>query len=181
MRRLYGPCPGCALGKITRAPSTAISLTTSNLGERIEFDIVFYYGSGGSKIPYLQAIEDRVGHLSILRLSNKTADNVLAALRTIFAYYRAHGYTAKYGRCDREAVFTACQASLLQSGIILERTSTDRHASTVERSVRLIRDKMRATTALLPYKLPGALCPQLLEDIVSSCLPSYPSGTYHWS
>jgi hypothetical protein len=33
----------------------------------------------------------------------------------------------------------------------------------------MIRDKMWATTALLPCKLPGALCPQLLEDIVSSC------------
>jgi hypothetical protein len=33
----------------------------------------------------------------------------------------------------------------------------------------MIRAKMRATTALSPYKLPGAMCPQLLEDIVGSC------------
>jgi hypothetical protein len=84
----------CALGKIFRSPSTATFLIKSNLGERIEFDILFFYGSRGSKIPHLQAIKNRVGHPNSLRLSSKTAENVITALRTIFAYYRG---TRTYG------------------------------------------------------------------------------------
>ena len=48
----------------------------------------------------------------------------------------------------------------------MERTGTDRHASVIERNVRTIKDHQRATLASLPYKLPLALYPYVLDDVI---------------
>ena len=77
----------------------------------------------------------------------------------------------KFLRTDRETVLLSCETDLLSIGIIMENTGTDRHASVIERNVRTVKDHQRATLASLPYKLPLALYPYLLDDVIG-CLNS---------
>ena len=84
----------------------------------------------------------------------------------------------KYLRTDRETVLIVCKTDLLPIGFIMERTGTDCHALVIERNVRTIKDYQRATLASLPYKLPLALYPYLLDDVVG-CLNSVTNKKYN--
>ena len=122
------------MGKVTRSPSTTPSINSSELGTKVHGDVVFYYGVGGKKEPSLATVEDRVGHLCQIRLSDKHRGTILRAITSIVHFYRAHGHSMKYLHTDRETVLISCETDLLSIGVIMERTGTDRHASGIQGS-----------------------------------------------
>ena len=167
-RAIHGPCPGCALGKITEAPSPEATSPPAAPYSMLHIDFFFVRGAGGKKQPYLISVEESTGHLVTVKCASRKLHDVVEAVLSVRNIYKGHGHVIKKVRSDREAAFIAMEPFLNASGIIVDRTSSGRHAKMAERQIRCIKDHVRAVRSSLPFRLPLDLVQHLVADVVIS-------------
>jgi hypothetical protein len=140
------------------------------VGEELHVDYMFMPGPSGAKVPYLLAIDRCTGAMSVHShslTSRKTIPsriNILAAMNM----YKLHGHATLRIVCDDEGVFLANVEYFASVGVELINAAAYRHASVVERGVRVLKERFRATLLELKYKLPKRLYSNLLMSICES-------------
>ena len=167
-RALHGPCPACAMGKMTEAPAPASTSPPADPFTKLHIDYFFIRGVGGLKVPYLLSVEESTGHLTVVKCASRTKGSAVEAVIKIIAGYKAYGHVIKAMRSDREAAFVAMESEINQLGVTLDRSAAGRHARVAERAIRTIKDRVRATRYGLPYRLPLDMLQYLVFDVVSS-------------
>ena len=120
------------------------------------------------KEPYLLTVDDNTGHLASVKCASRKLEAAVEAVLKVKSSYAAYSHIIKSVRSDREAAFIAMETQLGLEGIHLDRTSAGRHAKVAERSIRTIKDHVRAVKAGLPFRLPLDLMQHLVADVVAS-------------
>lgn len=180
-RKIFGPeCPGCLMGKMTRP--AAVSSTSEpplSIGQHVHCDIVFLMDASGRKMPYLFSVDGHTNYLCCAKMSSKAQAQLELHLMRIVNVYKLFGHTVTVIRSDKEHVFDSVRDFLAGHAIQLMQTSPESHERKVERQVRTVRERLRATIHGLPYRLPRFLYPQLVEYVISSLnmVPNIHTGT----
>ena len=165
-RRYIGPCLHCQRSKLTQDHTNSITIEQHYPTEDHEDNIfadIFYLKGAGNKIPYLVATTAKTRHLSVTALRSKTGANIAHALSAIIKQYKSFGYTIKRVITDHEANFKATELQLQMIGAQLIQNSPEMHSRQAERAIRTIKSLARAIYISLPYTLPTALYPYLLQ------------------
>ena len=162
-RKMYGPCHGCLLGKMT-APSQpdAHGPLSEKIAELLHVDIYYV-----DLQPFLISIDDMRGFITVDRLSKgKSTPMLNASLDKIINKYTSFRHTVKKIRSDREAVFLATESHLNKQGVLYEKSAPGQHVGKVERAIRTLKGRYRSVLNSLPYTLPDALQESLNLDVV---------------
>jgi len=160
-------CRGCLLGKMTDAPLGTSPIRSMIIGEHIHADIVFVRGDK-RMLTYFLGVEQVTNYAVALRMESKKMEEIVQKLEAIKGHFAIYERKLKYVHADHESSVLKAKTNLMAKEIAVVQVAAYTHEKKVERNVRSVRDKIRATLQGLPYKLPLALLPYLFVHVVQS-------------
>jgi hypothetical protein len=164
MEDIFGPCQACIKGKMTAPEAVTKSRPEpAAIGTVVHADIVFVFAE-----PYLLTEEDASHHLAIVKLKNKSKDDLTSEFDAVLSYYRSHGHEVKEFRTDHERNLASTRTSLGHKGVVLTQAPAGNHSRKLERQMRVLRERMRVLLGALPYILPYKLYRYMAEFVVTS-------------
>ena len=128
-----------------------------------------------NKIPFLVSLSRRLKFQTVQALKSRTVDNLVKSIKKIVNTYSIPGFKIKCTYMDRE--FEAMRDPLLQgtNPIVINTAGADDHVPDIERRIRVVKERVRATKAMLPFKkTPKAM---IIESVFNATLwlNSFPS------
>jgi hypothetical protein len=133
-------------------------------GEGLHIDIVFI-----NQRPRLFAVDHASGYMTLIIMPTKTKEDVEKALETLINAFMSYRKSTRLISCDHENVLLAQASYLNKRGIKINSRIPGEHEKIAERSMRVIRERMRTKLRDLPYKLPAQLLDYLAIDCVRTC------------
>eukprot|EP01036_Dinobryon_divergens_P034190 gene34190-44172_t len=163
---IYGRCPGCDQGKMTQSAHSPSKEARSNvIGERVYVDLAFV-----DKAPLLVSIDEASNCILAYDLKgSKSSARLQQVLGKLEAAYLSYGHRIQNIYSDSEANLLSTEVYLNGRGILLRHSLPGRHCALVERAIRTIKDRARATLFSLPYILPPICRIPLFLDAASCC------------
>jgi hypothetical protein len=143
-------CAGCMMGKdssLRRSHPTIPYI--GEIGEDLHIDVVHVVGS-----LFLQSVSAYPGLLNAVAIQTESADNCFNAIMSIVKHYEHYGYQVKQVHGDRAGVFVNVVHALGLQRIKMVQVAAEIHEKRAERSVRTVRNDMRAVRFGLRYRLP---------------------------
>lgn len=101
-------------------------------------------------IPMLVSISRNIRFGTIEPISNRKQETLLRAIKSILAIYKQSGFRVTRALMDNE--FEVLRNDLADMGILLNEAGRDEHVGDIERYIRTIKERMRATYNTLPFK-----------------------------
>jgi hypothetical protein len=167
MRDIYGPCSTCATGKplpVKGTNSMRESLNVTRPGGLLHCDIVFVRNR-----TYLIAVDEVTRYVYLVQLESKHTADVMSGFKIVIEALRASHHVVQYVHTDHEAVFDACRSPLGDMGTTLKLRIPGEHEPVAERSVRIIREKIRMQ--LLQIQESGLPHPRILDPyLIQACV-----------
>ncbi|KAG7357183.1 hypothetical protein IV203_001871 [Nitzschia inconspicua] len=172
---VYGPNLGSLKGKTTRRPVPSVSnrndpvpppilATHNHLG--LSTDIFFI-----NKMTFLSTYSRDLRFRTVVTLANRQLPHVRDHLQATLRLYHSRGFRISAIYADPE--FEGLRTWFPQ----LETCGADDHIGDVERSIRTIKDRVRSTYRMLPFRqIPRIILGHLVHNVVF-WLNSFPSGT----
>ena len=166
---LFGPDVGSLKGKTTRrAPPivdspVSVDLTTilKHYGE-VTLCVDFMYVN---KVPLLVTLSRNVKFGTIEAVADRKEATILKCIKGVVALYRKAGFTVTTALMDGE--FVPLRGGLAELGLRLNETSRDEHVGDIERYIRTVKERMRATYNTLPFqKIPARLVIEMAKTAV---------------
>ena len=160
---VFPKCQACLRGKSTKRRTTPrIEREIPRaVGEHLHVDVIFF-----GKRPYLMSVDGYSGHLKGNKISSRKFKEIKRAIFLILEYYKKHGHQAAHDatiHSDREAAIVQLGDEHL---VKVQLTGPDQHERLLESWAHILRPRMRATLAGLPYKLPQSLYIDCFEDLL---------------
>jgi len=122
------------------------------------------------KIPFFHTISRDIGFRTAHPVPDRHRDTTLAGLTDAIKLYSLRGFSVTSVHGDHE--FECVRASLLP--IVTDVVSPDCHVGEVERSIRTIKERLRACAHGLPYKrLPKLMIHHMVAHVLR-CLNQFP-------
>lgn len=165
-----GHCTGCLQAKMSSSISNEDDIHTPLAlpGEHIHIDILYI-----DKKPYLLGECERTGYLMIIELSSKSKQSIISGINSMKNGLKTVGLTLKCIHSDREPSlggngnpFSMFKSQINELEIQLIQTSSGEHERYIERSIRSLRNRIRATILGLPYRLPKSLLKFAVSSVV---------------
>lgn len=176
---IYGPDVATLKGKTTKtsaAPHTptfeAVPLPPPVLEHHrnVTLCIDFFFVQGHA---YFHTISRDIGFRTVTPVSDRTMKTILRETHAVIKLYHARGFFVRDLHVDNE--FECIRHHLLP--IVLNVVPADSHVGEVERSIRTIKERLRATIHGLPFKrVPKLLIHHMVADSVR-CLNLFPRRT----
>ena len=166
---LFGPDVGSLKGKTTRrAPPivdspVSVDLTTilKHYGE-VTLCVDFMYVN---KVPLLVTLSRNIKFGTVEAVANRKETTILKCIKGVVALYRKAGFTVTTALMDGE--FVPLCGGLAELGLRLNETSRDEHVGDIERYIRTVKERMRATYNTLPFqKIPVRLVIEMAKTAV---------------
>ena len=104
-----------------------------------------------SKIPFFLTLSRRICFTAVNHLANRTVPQIFQAFKEIYQYYLQRGFRITTVHADGE--FEPLQ-SLIQSlpgGPMVNLASANEHVPEIERRIRVVKERCRATRHSLPF------------------------------
>lgn len=121
--------------------------------------------------PFFHTISRGICFRTVKHVPNRRKATMLASLRSVMQRYQHRGFRVTEVRADLE--FACLEENILPTA--LHTVAADSHVPEVERSIRTIKERQRATVHGLPYKrIPTILCRALIQFTVR-CLNQFPA------
>ena len=98
------------------------------------------------------------------RKTLQTRENLLGVINRL----KMHGHVVKRIISDNEGIFLSDSEYFIANGIEMTNSAAYRHVSVVERGIRVVKERFRATLLDLCYKLPKRLYGHLLSSVCES-------------
>jgi hypothetical protein len=166
---IFGPDIGSLKGKTTRRKphrvsdlSTPVPATVLSHYRRVTLcaDIMFVNG-----IPMLVTRSRHIQFGTVEALPNRKAPTIIQALKRVKSLYRARALSVVATIMDGE--FEPIRGDLADIGITLNETGRDEHSAAVERFIRTVKERMRATYNTLPFRhVPAKLIIEMAKAAV---------------
>jgi len=165
---IYGPDVGTMKGKTVRKRPSAvptktliplpISISTWHKEITLCADIFFLNG-----IPFLHTISKDLQLRTVEELQSRAYKHLLTCTQSVLELYLARGFEVSYIHGDNE--FECLRESVRPTN--MEIVAKNEHVPQVERSIRTIKERIRATVNSLPYKYyPRLMLSHLVLHIV---------------
>ena len=162
---IYGPSVPILKGKTTRrSPDRVVSdylnipkkVIEANKNVDLSGDIFFI-----NKIPFFTTVSDNIKFTTTEFLPNRKIKNILKATEHVKALYTSRGFQVKTLLMDGE--FVPLRQPVADLSIALNVTSANEHVPQIERQIRVIKERVRATRHSLPFHTIPA---QMLIELV---------------
>ena len=173
---IYGPDLAYLKGKTTDHPVSPHVATQvlSPLPEEVakhHSDITlcfdFFYVQ---RLPFIHAISRKIGYRQAVAVSDRTKDTMVSFANKSMLEYTTRGFEVVDIHADKE--FECLRESL--GTVALDICGPNEHVPEVERSIRTMKETMRATAHGLPYRrLPKVMIVELVA-MATRCLNSFP-------
>jgi hypothetical protein len=171
--KIYGPSVPILKGKTTRQTPLSVAsdyvaappeIMSANKCVTLSGDLFFI-----NKVPFFPTISDHIKFTTAEHIASRkllTQLVVLLGSQHVQALCAARGFQVKCLLMDGE--FVPLKHELASRGIALNTTSANEHVPKIERQIRVIKERVRATRHTLPFKvLPLTM---LIELVYSSIL-----------
>jgi hypothetical protein len=167
---IFGPDVGSLMGKTVRhAPHAMRVPQVSNLPVEVMAryrevtlcaDIMFI-----NNVPYLIMVSRNLRFSTTTKLENKFGKTVTQELLRVLQVYRGGGFAVTVVATDQE--FNYMRGELAEHGATLNETSADEHVGEIERFIRTMKERIRATYNSLPFeRLPTRLVTEMVNSAV---------------
>ena len=173
---IYGPDIATLKGKTTRssaaprAPTFIAEVIPPHILEHhrdVTLCIDFFFVQG---MPFFHTISRGIGFRTAHPVPDRNRSTILRRLRHTIKMYQARGFTVRDVHCDHE--FECIRSDLLP--IAMNVVPADSHVGEVERSIRTIKERLRASAHGLPFKrLPRLFVHHMVFDTIR-CLNQFP-------
>lgn len=174
---IYGPDIATLKGKTTRSSAAshrpsfqAVPIPAPILDHHIHVTLCIdhFFVQG---LPFFHSISRGICFRTVKHVPNRRKATMLESLRSVMQRYQARGFRVTEVRADLE--FACLEEDILPA--VLHTVAADSHVPEVERSIRTIKERQRATVHGLPYKrVPTVLCRALIQFTVR-CLNMFPA------
>ena len=165
LRAIKGPCTVCLEGRPKphkgSHPSYHKDTEPTQPGELLHSDIVFIQGK-----PRLFTVDDVTGYMTLTMMDGKSKEELVDAYTQVINAYRSYLKVVRLISCDYESVLRACETSLNGIGVKMSFRIPGEHEKRAERSMRIVRERMRVKRRELPYTLPRKLYDSLAAECV---------------
>jgi hypothetical protein len=168
---IFGPDIGSLKGKMTRSKphrvQSAVSPLPLEIIERYRSltlcaDLMYVNG-----IPFLLTISRNLKFGTIEALPNRLEATLIAGLVSTVRVYKQCGFSMSLGLTDGEFNTPGIWESLAGEGVALNSTGRDEHVGDIERYVRTMKERMRATYNTLPFTpMPPRLVIEMAKQAV---------------
>jgi hypothetical protein len=146
-RDIYGPCPACIAGKITKPTFTASTNEPAyRTGQTIHVDILgLHEASIGGYLHYLFCVDEFSSFKTLIPVRTKQTTDLLIGFTDLKAQYATYKHNIQKIQCDSESSLASCTTGLGLQGISLATVPPYQHAQRVERHVRTVNDRVWQT------------------------------------
>ena len=173
---IYGPDIASLKGKTTRSSAAphvptfqAIPIPAHVAAHHRELTLCmdFFFVQG---IAFLHSISRKIGFRTLAQVPNRSKTTILKETKSITHLYHARGLTICDIHADNE--FECIREQVLP--IDMHIVPADSHVGEIERSIRTIKERIRATAHGLPFKrLPKLMVTEITKHTVQ-CLNRFP-------
>jgi hypothetical protein len=124
------------------------------------------------KIPFFTTISRKILFMTVEPLSNRKLSTIFKAVAKVVHIYRARNFQVQFIFADNE--FKGLRAKILELKIYLNCAAANEHVPEIERAIRVIKERVRATISSLPFRaLPFRFTKELVSHLVT-CLNMFP-------
>jgi len=161
---IYGKDRNSIRGKRTKKKSKPIYMESvykpSDIQQHINIDIFFIEGEG-----YLISVLTPLDFVMITRIKNRTTEALRAAVYHHLATAESENYEITHILCDGEKGFSAFFNAMRTAGYLINPSGPGQHVPVVERKIRVVKERVRATLQSIPYQLMFSLLRYLVEYV----------------
>jgi len=161
---IYGRDRNSIRGKRTKRKTKPIYMESaykpSTIQQHINIDIFFIEGEG-----YLISVLTPLDFVMINRIKNRTTEALRAAVYHHLATAESENYDVTHILCDGEKGFAAFFNALRTAGYLINPSGPGQHVPVVERKIRVVKERVRATLQSIPYQLMFSLLRYLVEYV----------------
>ena len=153
--KIYGPSVPILKGKTTRKTPDPVKsdyvavpsqILAANKNVTIAGDIFFI-----NKIPFFTTVSEHIKLTTTHYLSSRHTPKLVAAVKDVRSIYSTRGFAVKTAVMDGE--FEKIKPDLREIGINLNTTAANEHVPQIERQIRVMKERCRATRHTLPFKI----------------------------
>jgi hypothetical protein len=168
---IYGKDIASLKGKSTSKKSVRFQLNEKNIDIRDEFkksivvsaDNFFIRG-----LKFLLTVNTLFNLIVVKFLPDSKSSTILSAIEAMIKLYASRNFKIDTIIMDGEKGLQANQSDINGYGIQVNVTGQGKHASKAERTIRLVKERVRAYLSTLPYILPDVLMIWLVYAVVFS-------------
>ena len=125
-------------------------------------------GKGNKVIPFLISLDDNTNHITTSRLESKNEKQLFYNINNIVKFYNSFNWYVYKIKSDPEGIFKGMKDWLQQKlGIEIELGEVNEHSTTVERMIRVIRERLRININAQSYRVPISLYKYSINKPVS--------------
>jgi hypothetical protein len=152
---IFGPSLPILKGKTTRQSPQSVqtnyvavpeSILSANQHVTLFGDIFFI-----NKVPFFATVSDHLKFTTTEHIANRKLKQLVLASLHMKAIYAVHDFQIKVMIMDGK--FVPLKHDLATAGIVLNTTAANEHVLKIERQIRVIKERVRATRHTLPFKV----------------------------
>jgi len=105
-----------------------------------------------NKIPFLLTLSRRIYFTAVNHLANRTVPEIFKAFKEIYQYYLQRGFRITVVHMDGEFAPLKILIESLPGGPMVNLASANEHVPEIERRIRVVKERTRATRHSLPFE-----------------------------
>jgi hypothetical protein len=166
---IFGPEVGCLKGKMARKKAPIVeenrygipaSILSRYRDITLCVDVMYING-----ISFLVTVSKHIHFGTVEAMPNRKAPALLKAIKSVLKVYKQRGFRIIWALMDNE--FAPLRGDLAEMGIGLNEAGRDEHVPQVERYIRTIKERTRATYNSLPFtRVPAILVIEMAKASV---------------
>lgn len=167
-RKIFGPDIGSIKGKTVRRREPHVEIIIrpipSDIMNRHREVVVCFDVMYVNNIAFLVSISRAIKFCTAEALANRRADTLITGIKRIKAIYSRRGFVVNRAAGDNE--FSSIESGLSEIGIILNVVARDEHVPEIERHIRTVKERCRATFNSLPFRrMPARMVTELVYSM----------------
>jgi len=124
-----------------------------------------------NKHAFLLSVSNPLGMLTVNHLGKNVGGRCKASIRKAlfsqFAVYKSQSLAVTTLLSDGEGAIASLHSEIHGLGISVNPNGANKHVGTIERNIRVVKERVRGITSTLPYLLACSLLPWLINFVVT--------------
>jgi hypothetical protein len=105
-----------------------------------------------NKIPFLLTVSQKICFTAVNHLADRTVPQILKAFKEMYQYYLQRGFHVKTVHADGKFAPLKPLIESMPGGPMVNLESANEHVPEIERRIRVVKERCRATRHSLPYE-----------------------------